>query len=128
VTDFGSKDYVHIGRTLFTLRNGNKHHPTYSKSYAQKLLFNPEGQRAPAHFHLSKMEDIYNLAGGNVLVQLTAATANNQPSAHALCIQSMVRHVKSHRAASSVWNPDKAFVSHRALSTSFGLKKALASR
>ncbi len=87
VTDFGSKDFIHIGRTLFTLRNGSKHHPDYPKSYAQKLLFNPESQRAPAHFHLSKMEDIFNLAGGNMLVQLTAATADNQPSTQSLRIQ-----------------------------------------
>ena len=29
VTDFGSKDFEHIGRTLFTLRNGNLHDSRY---------------------------------------------------------------------------------------------------
>src|SRR5436309_1811137 len=54
VTDFGSGDFQRIGRVLFTLRNGSKRIPGYPKPYAEKLLFNPEEQRAPAHFHLSK--------------------------------------------------------------------------
>lgn len=87
VTDFGSGDFKHIGRTLFTLRNGSKHRPGYSKTYAQKYLFNPEGQRAPAHFHRSKMEDIHNLAGGNVLVQLTKADLDDRPSVEPLRVQ-----------------------------------------
>jgi D-lyxose ketol-isomerase len=55
---------------LFTLRNGTTRKPGYGKTYAEKLLFDPEGQRAPAHYHRRKMEDIICLAGGNVLVQL----------------------------------------------------------
>src|SRR5215218_4481878 len=58
VTDFGSKDFNRIGRVLFTLRNGTTRKPGYPKSYAEKLLWDPEIQRAPAHYHLSKMEDI----------------------------------------------------------------------
>ena len=87
VTDFGSLDFVNIGRTLFTLRNGSVHAPDYPKSYAHKFLLNPEGQRAPAHFHLSKMEDIQNLAGGNVLVQLTATNLDNSPSDEPLTVK-----------------------------------------
>ncbi len=58
VTDFGSGEFERTGRTLFTLRNGNSRLPGYPKVYAEKLLLNPEGQRAPAHFHVRKMEDI----------------------------------------------------------------------
>ncbi len=86
VTDFGSLDFENIGRTLFTLRNGNVHIPGYPKSYAHKYLFNPEGQRAPAHFHRSKREDIQNLAGGNVLVQLTPTNPDNTPSDQPLTV------------------------------------------
>ncbi|HEX3601484.1 MAG TPA: D-lyxose/D-mannose family sugar isomerase, partial [Lacipirellulaceae bacterium] len=70
VTDFGSGDFSSIARTLFTLRNGSVRHAQYPKSYAEKLILDPEGQRAPAHFHRSKMEDIINRSGGNVLVHL----------------------------------------------------------
>jgi len=62
VTDFGSGRFAEIGRTLFTLRNGTTRAPGYGKPYAEKLLFDPEGQRAPAHYHRSKMEDILFVA------------------------------------------------------------------
>jgi len=78
VTDFGSGDFEWIGRTLFTLRNGTTRKPGYRKTYAEKLLFDPENQRAPAHYHRSKMEDIICVAGGNMLVQLWPATADGQ--------------------------------------------------
>jgi D-lyxose ketol-isomerase len=80
VTDFGSHDFQHIGRTLFTLRNGNLHDPRYPKGYAEKLILDPEGQRAPPHFHRTKREDIINRGGGNICVQLTNVTADDQPT------------------------------------------------
>lgn len=80
VTDFGSGDFFKIGRTLFTVLNGTSRRPGYPKVYAQKYLFDPENQRAPAHFHRAKMEDICCLAGGNILVQLRAARPDSQPS------------------------------------------------
>ncbi|MFD1144260.1 D-lyxose/D-mannose family sugar isomerase [Larkinella insperata] len=80
VTDFGSKDFYTIGRTLFTVRNGRTNHPNYPKQYAEKWLIDPENQRAPAHFHRSKREDIICRAGGNVLVQLTKADPEGNPS------------------------------------------------
>ena len=73
VTDFGSGDFDSIGRVLFTLRNGRSNDPRYPKTYAEKLLIDPENQRAPAHFHRSKREDIICRHGGNILVQLTKA-------------------------------------------------------
>lgn len=82
VTDFGSGDFPSIGRTLFTLRNGRHGDPRYPKVYAEKFIFNPEGQRAPLHFHVSKMEDIINRGGGNVLITLWKAGDDNLPSDH----------------------------------------------
>lgn len=73
VTDFGSGDFAHIGRTLFTLRNGKAGDPRYPKVYSEKVIFNPEGQRAPLHFHRSKMEDIINRGGGNIVIALWKA-------------------------------------------------------
>jgi D-lyxose ketol-isomerase len=87
VTDFGNGDFVQIGRTLLTLRNGNPRLHGYPKVYAEKLLYNPEGQRAPAHFHVRKMEDIINRAGGNLILQLTKASQTGRPSRKPLRVQ-----------------------------------------
>lgn len=80
VTDFGSEDFENIGRVLFTLRNGKSGSNKYPKEYAEKLLIDPENQRAPAHFHRSKREDIVCRAGGNIMVQLTKADDQGNPS------------------------------------------------
>ena len=71
ITDFGSGDYMRIGLLMFTLRNGNfNDKKTYVKPYAEKLLIVEEGQITPFHFHWSKMEDIINRGGGDLLVQV----------------------------------------------------------
>ncbi len=71
ITDFGSGDFEKIGLLIFTFRNGNFHHKDiYPKPYAEKLLLVGDGQELPFHFHWSKMEDIINRAGGNLIVQL----------------------------------------------------------
>lgn len=80
VTDFGSGDFERIGRTLFTLRNGRIDDPGYPKVYAEKIMYNPEGQRAPLHYHRSKMEDIVNRGGGNVLITVWKAGPDDLPS------------------------------------------------
>lgn len=87
VTDFGSNDYNNIGRILFTLRNGKLNDNTYPKEYAEKLLIDPEHQRAPAHFHRSKREDIICRKGGNIMVQLTKADADGKPSPEKFTVQ-----------------------------------------
>jgi D-lyxose ketol-isomerase len=87
VTDFGSGEFDRIGRTLFTLRNGSLRHRGYEKPYAEKLILDPEGQRAPAHFHRSKVEDIINRAGGNIMVQLTRANEKDPWSNEEFTVQ-----------------------------------------
>jgi len=87
VTDFGSGDFHKIGRVLFTLRNGRYEDSRYPKTYAEKLLVDPENQRAPAHFHLSKREDIVAVAGGRILVQLEKADALGKRSGEPMHVQ-----------------------------------------
>ena len=53
----------------------------YAKSYAEKFLLDPEGQRAPAHFHRSKCEDIIHRGqSGAIIIQLCGTNADNSPS------------------------------------------------
>ncbi|MBC7960901.1 MAG: D-lyxose/D-mannose family sugar isomerase [Vallitaleaceae bacterium] len=70
ITDFGSGDFAKVGLLMFTLRNGNFDNKKYVKPYAEKLLIVEEEQITPFHFHWSKMEDIINRGGGNLLVQV----------------------------------------------------------
>jgi len=68
LTDFGSGDFDASGLLLFTLRNGNPSHDI--KPYAEKVMIVEEGQVTPLHFHWSKIEDIINRGGGNLMMQL----------------------------------------------------------
>lgn len=71
ITDYGQGDFDKIGFSLITIRNGNlKMRNKYSKTYAEKLLYLKEGQYSPMHFHWSKMEDIINRGGGNILIRV----------------------------------------------------------
>lgn len=73
ITDYGLGDFDRIGLSLITLRNG---YPGSDKPYAEKLLFLKEAQTAPMHYHYSKMEDIINRGGGNVLITVYPSTAD----------------------------------------------------
>jgi D-lyxose ketol-isomerase len=68
LTDFGSGDFNSSGLLLFTIRNGNIH--LDQKPYAEKIMIVGEGQVTPMHFHWSKMEDIINRGGGNLMMEL----------------------------------------------------------
>ncbi len=69
VTDYGAGDFAKVGFSLVTIRNGSlANREKYPKSYAEKLLYLEETQYSPMHFHWSKMEDIINRGGGNVLI------------------------------------------------------------
>ncbi|MCR5625246.1 MAG: D-lyxose/D-mannose family sugar isomerase [Lachnospiraceae bacterium] len=71
ITDYGRGDFEKVGFSLITLRNGNvKMKDKYPKTYAEKIIFIKEGQHSPNHFHWSKMEDIINRGGGNLLIQV----------------------------------------------------------
>lgn len=70
VTDYGEGHFETLGFSLITIRNGNVHMDKYRKPYAEKLLMIEEGQYSPMHFHWSKMEDIINRGGGNVLIRV----------------------------------------------------------
>ena len=75
ITDYGGGNFAKMGFSLVTIRNGNYSDRTrYPKPYAEKLLYLEEGQYSPMHFHWSKMEDIINRGGGNVLIQVYNAT------------------------------------------------------
>ncbi len=68
LTDFGSGDFMKEGLMLFTLRNGNQGKD--KKIYAEKIMIVEENQITPMHFHWSKMEDIINRGGGNLVIDL----------------------------------------------------------
>lgn len=77
VTDFGGDDFEKIGLLIFTFRNGNfNNKEKYPKPYAEKLLLVGDGQELPFHFHWSKMEDIINRGGGNLIIQLYNSDEN----------------------------------------------------
>lgn len=75
ITDYGLGDFNRVGFSLITIRNGNlAKKEQYAKTYAEKLLYLREGQYSPMHFHRSKMEDIINRGGGNVLIRVYNST------------------------------------------------------
>ena len=78
ITDFGSGDFFKVGLLMFTLRNGNFNDKKYIKPYAEKLLIVEEGQVTPYHFHWSKMEDIINRGGGDLMVKVYNSTEDEQ--------------------------------------------------
>lgn len=79
VTDYGAGDFAKMGFSLVTIRNGNfEKQNVYPKPYAEKLLYIEEGQYSPMHFHWSKMEDIINRGGGNVLITVYNSTADER--------------------------------------------------
>lgn len=78
ITDFGMGDFDKMGFSLITLRNGNVNMEKYTKPYAEKLLYIKEGQSAAMHFHWTKMEDIINRGGGNVLIRVYESTADGE--------------------------------------------------
>lgn len=76
ITDFGSGDFLRRGLFLFTLRNGK--YGVDKKPYAEKIMIVEENQETPMHFHWSKMEDIINRGGGNLVIELYNADKNEQ--------------------------------------------------
>jgi D-lyxose ketol-isomerase len=86
ITDFGSANFPRCGLTLFTIRNGNLARGD-KKTYAEKIMIVREEQETPTHFHWSKMEDIINRGGGNLVLQLWASTPGEELSKDAFRVQ-----------------------------------------
>jgi D-lyxose ketol-isomerase len=80
LTDFGTGDFKRFGLILFTIRNGNIRKD--KKPYAEKIMIVDELQETPMHFHWSKMEDIINRGGGNLIMELYKSDNNEQFSNH----------------------------------------------
>lgn len=79
ITDFGQGNFDKCGLLLITLRNGNqKESEKYPKPYAHKLMVVKENQITPMHYHWSKMEDIINCGGGNLMIKLYNSTEDNE--------------------------------------------------
>ena len=78
ITDFGSGDFEKIGLLLFTIRNGNGKNEKYKKTYAEKILISDVGQVTPCHFHHSKMEDIINRGGGELVIEVYNSTDDGE--------------------------------------------------
>ncbi len=76
ITDFGSGDFHSRGLFLFTLRNGKFN--VDRKSYAEKIMIVEENQETPMHYHWSKMEDIINRGGGNLVLELYNTTPDSK--------------------------------------------------
>ena len=95
LTDFGSGDFLERGLILFTLRNGSFERD--KKPYAEKVMIVEENQETPMHFHWSKMEDIINRGGGNLILELYASDKNGELSDDEfdIRIDGMKHHLKS---------------------------------
>jgi D-lyxose ketol-isomerase len=77
ITDFGSGDFNSRGLFLFTLRNGR--YNSDAKPYAEKIMIVGENQETPLHYHQSKIEDIINRGGGNLVIELYNAGDDGHP-------------------------------------------------
>ncbi len=76
ITDFGSGDFYRRGLFLFTIRNGKLNFD--KKPYSEKIMIVEEEQETPMHYHWSKMEDIINRGGGNLVIELYNATTDRK--------------------------------------------------
>jgi len=85
ITDFGSGDFYCRGLFLFTLRNGRFN--VDKKPYAEKVMIVEENQETPMHFHWSKMEDIINRGGGNLVIELYNSTHDESFADTPVCLK-----------------------------------------
>jgi D-lyxose ketol-isomerase len=85
VTPFSSDNFYTRGLLAFTIRNGNPKHD--KKPYGEKILIVEENQETPFHFHWSKMEDIINRGGGNLVLELFASTESEEFSNDGVNVQ-----------------------------------------
>lgn len=95
LTDFGSGDFHRRGLILFTIRNGNFRKD--KKPYAEKAMIVEELQETPMHFHWSKMEDIINRGGGNLVIDLYQSTPEEKLSDQSFTVKTdgVLRHLQA---------------------------------
>jgi len=72
VTDYGEERFSEYGLFLFTIRNGNIEDLAKRSGmlYAEKIMISRDSQICPMHSHYSKVEDIINRAGGDLVLEL----------------------------------------------------------
>ncbi len=94
LTDFGSNDFHRCGLILFTIRNGNI--TKDKKPYAEKAMIVEELQETPMHFHWSKMEDIINRGGGNLIIELYQSDQDEKFSDQSFVVKTdgVIRNLK----------------------------------
>lgn len=94
LTDFGSGDFHRRGLILFTIRNGNFRKD--KKPFAEKAMIVEELQETPMHFHWSKMEDIINRGGGNLVIDLYQSTPDEKLSDQVFSVKTdgILRHLQ----------------------------------
>lgn len=99
ITDFGSGSFDEVGLFLFTLRNGvvDAHGKVTGRPYAEKVMIVRERQITPTHFHWSKIEDIINRGGGDLVIQLWGSTPDEalSPDPVTVRIDSVARTVEA---------------------------------
>ncbi|MFP4105911.1 MAG: D-lyxose/D-mannose family sugar isomerase [Phycisphaerae bacterium] len=80
VTDFCTDRFSECGLTAFTIRNGvlSDSPDAMLKDYCEKVMIVRESQLTPTHFHWSKMEDIINRGGGNLVIELWNADPDTE--------------------------------------------------
>jgi D-lyxose ketol-isomerase len=78
VTDFGKGDFHKFGLLIFTLRNGPS--DGSGEPYCEKIIVLRDGQTLPCHFHWSKIEDIINRAGGQLVIKLWNSDDSENPA------------------------------------------------
>jgi len=84
ITDFGSSNFTKVGLSLFTIRNGRLEKK--DKLFCEKIMMAYEEQETPMHFHWSKMEDIINRGGGNLVMELYLATDEDKLSPNPITV------------------------------------------
>jgi len=87
ITDFGKGNFTKEGLVLFTIRNGNYSNSLYSKAYCEKIMMIKLQQIVPMHFHRTKMEDIINRGGGDLVIELWKSDKNGDISDDSLKLQ-----------------------------------------
>ena len=99
ITDFGKGDFQNCGLLLFTLRNGvpGSLAQGTGKLYAEKIMVVGPDQLTPLHFHWTKVEDIINRGGGDLVLRLFRATPEGDltDSDLAVSVDGMNRQVRA---------------------------------